>query len=95
MCQSMLSLNANNIRQKQVTSKCYFKYTLNVQNTCPDLEKQKKKGEINKNIVKYLMYLFAKTTTFLDFLLSGYNGNKLRWRAAVGNPPEYNTFRAK
>lgn len=41
------------------------------------------------------MYLFAKTTTFLDFLLSGYNGSKLKERAAVGNPPEYDIFRAK
>lgn len=40
------------------------------------------------------MYLFAKTT-FLDFLLSGYNGNKLKERAAVGNPSEYGIFRAK
>lgn len=56
--------------------------------------KKKKKKEINKNICKYLMYLFAKTT-FLDFLLSGYNGNKLKERAAVGNPSEYGIFRAK
>lgn len=41
------------------------------------------------------MSLFAKPTAFLDFLLSGYNGNKLKWRAAVGNPLEYNIFRAK
>lgn len=93
----MLSLNANNIRQNQVISKCYSKYPVNVQNNCPDLEKQqkKKKGEINKNILKYFMSLFAKPTAFLDFLLSGYNGNKLKWRAAVGNPLEYNIFRAK
>lgn len=99
MCQSMLSLNAGNVRQKQVTSNCYAKYPVNVQNTSLDLEKQqkkgKKKGETNKNAFKYLIYLFAKTTTFLDFLLSGYNGKKLRWRAAVGNPLEYNIFRAK
>lgn len=50
---------------------------------------------MNKNAFKYLIYLFAKTTTFLDFLLSGYSGKKLRWRAAVGNPLEYNIFRAK
>lgn len=42
MCQSMLGLNANNIRQKQVTSKCDSKYPANVQNTYPDLEKQQK-----------------------------------------------------
>lgn len=41
----MLSLNAGNVRQKQVTSNCYAKYPVNVQNTSLDLEKQKKKGK--------------------------------------------------
>lgn len=48
MCWSALSLNANNIKQKQVTSKCYSKYPVNVQNTCSDSEKHQKKKKKKK-----------------------------------------------
>lgn len=58
MCQSMLSLNAGNIRQKQVTSNCYSKYPVNVQNTSLDLEKQKKKGGGNEQKCIQVFNLF-------------------------------------